>query len=147
VQWRIVRPTCGPIMLWLAPLYRAWLRHVVFIGVTGSCGKMTTKELIAAILSQANSRAVKTTTATIYRLISPKRFYASDHGTNSVSWRLPLQCEATESPSRPIRLVKPQTGVVTNIGQITSAHFAPQRQSLLRRASRSRHYRCMAQLS
>ena len=135
-------------MLWLAPLYRAWLRHVVFIGVTGSCGKMTTKELIVAILSQTNSRAVKTTTATIYRLISPKRFYASDHGTNSGSWEIAAAVRGNRIPlTRPIRLVKPQTGVVTNIGQITSAHFAPQRQSLLRRASRSRHYRCMAQLS
>src|SRR5262245_46043015 len=35
----------------LAPLYRVGLRRVVFIGVTGSCAKSTTKELIAAVLS------------------------------------------------------------------------------------------------
>ena len=30
--------------------YRGQLDHVVVIGVTGSCGKTTTKDLIAAIL-------------------------------------------------------------------------------------------------
>ncbi len=36
---------------WRARLRRRNLRHVVFIGVTGSTGKTTTKELIAAVAS------------------------------------------------------------------------------------------------
>src|SRR5436305_5078498 len=34
-----------------ASLHRRRLKHVAFIGVTGSCGKTTTKELIAAMLA------------------------------------------------------------------------------------------------
>ena len=34
-----------------ASLHRRRLKHVTFIGVTGSCGKTTTKELIAAMLA------------------------------------------------------------------------------------------------
>ena len=41
----------GP-RLWprVAPLYRPWLRETVFIAITGSVGKTTTKELVAGIL-------------------------------------------------------------------------------------------------
>jgi aminoacyl-tRNA hydrolase len=38
--------------LWprLAPLYRPWLRETIFVAITGSVGKTTTKELVAGIL-------------------------------------------------------------------------------------------------
>ena len=49
-RWRIFLAN-RRVALWLAPLYRAQLRRVVFVGVTGSCGKSTTKELIAAVLN------------------------------------------------------------------------------------------------
>jgi UDP-N-acetylmuramyl pentapeptide synthase len=49
---QILRTTYVRAIICLAPLYRiVCLRRVVFIGVTGSAGKTTAKEFIAAVLS------------------------------------------------------------------------------------------------
>lgn len=51
------------LLQWVCHGYRAvFLRHVVFIGVTGSCGKTTTKKLIAAAL-RAHTRVVESSGA------------------------------------------------------------------------------------
>src|SRR4051794_13817919 len=54
--WRAVRdrmivPAAKTSIIRSAYCYRAVLRNVVFTGVTGSCGKTTAKDLIAAVLS------------------------------------------------------------------------------------------------
>ena len=49
--WRRLRPTAWQVVVWIVSIYRLSLRRVVFIGVTGSCGKTTTTEMIAAVLS------------------------------------------------------------------------------------------------
>ena len=53
LRWRwLVLEAEGWRRLGLAPRYRRLaLRGVTVIGVTGSCGKTTTKELIAAVLA------------------------------------------------------------------------------------------------
>jgi UDP-N-acetylmuramoyl-tripeptide--D-alanyl-D-alanine ligase len=45
------RPTWHAAKINLAQAYRPFLKRVCFVGVTGSCGKTTTLELIAAILA------------------------------------------------------------------------------------------------
>ena len=56
------RPIRGVVRV-VCHLYRAvFLRHIVFVGVTGSCGKTTTKKLIAAAL-RAGGRVVESSGA------------------------------------------------------------------------------------
>ena len=43
----------GRLLNWFAVIRRKTLRHVTFIGVTGSCGKTTTTRLVGAVLGSA----------------------------------------------------------------------------------------------
>src|SRR5689334_20323611 len=49
--WKPLRPGFLRVVVWIVSMYRLRLRRVVFIGVTGSCGKTTTKEMVAAVLA------------------------------------------------------------------------------------------------
>jgi aminoacyl-tRNA hydrolase len=100
----------------VAPFYRALLlRRVVFIAVTGSCGKTTTKELIAAVL------------ATRYKgKANPASFNVPPHLDRTILRVLPwddyclLEIAPTKNGNRVfdrvLHLVRPQIGVVTVIG-------------------------------
>lgn len=98
-----------------AILYRiTLLRRVVFIGVTGSTGKTTTKELIHAILStsmdgrksEGNSNtSIHETTLSV----RPWHKYCVQEIAAALGgYRIRLE--------RPLRLVRPHIGVVTNVG-------------------------------
>ena len=110
-RWRVLR-----IALWLAPFYRAQLRRVVFIGVTGSCGKTTTKELIAAVLhsrfkghkNPRNQNTPHRLATTILRLKPNDEFCVLEIG---VAYRGEIM-----SLEPALALVKPSIGVVTSIG-------------------------------
>jgi aminoacyl-tRNA hydrolase len=89
---------------------------VVFIGVTGSCGKTTTKELIAAVLSSrfqgrqshGNGNLLPGIAKTILNVRPWDDFCVVEIAAAVGGNRIPLE--------RPLRLVQPQIGVVTNIG-------------------------------
>jgi UDP-N-acetylmuramoyl-tripeptide--D-alanyl-D-alanine ligase len=96
----------------LALAYRiVLLRRVVFIGVTGSAGKTTAKELIGAILASrfSGDKNEGNTNVTVHRIIYRARpwhkYYVQEIGIGN-GIRL----------EKPLRLVRPSIGVVTNIG-------------------------------
>jgi UDP-N-acetylmuramoyl-tripeptide--D-alanyl-D-alanine ligase len=99
----------------LVILYRIGpLRRVKFIGVTGSTGKTTTKELIYAILSsrfpghksQANDNLA--VHETILQVRPRHKFCVQEIAAATGGRRVPLE--------RPLALLRPCIGVVTNIG-------------------------------
>lgn len=119
----MVRRAIGPIIksattrvaCSIAALYRSVLRGTVFIGVTGSCGKTTTKELIAAVLAAQlrgrKSRSSKNLPQHLARTVLSVRPW-DDYCVVEIAAavrgeRIPLQV--------PLKLVMPQIGVVTNI--------------------------------
>jgi aminoacyl-tRNA hydrolase len=95
----------------------------VFIGITGSCGKSTTKELIAAILSsrlkgcwnEGNANLPMDIARTILRIRPWDQFCALEIAAAVRGERIPLE--------RSLRFAKPHIGVVTNIGMDHIAAF------------------------
>lgn len=97
-------------------MYRPWLRRVIFIGVTGSAGKTTTKDLTEAVLSSRfkgiksryNENGRLEVVKTIFRTRPWHTFLVQELTAGSKDNSLPLGDN--------LRLVQPQIGVVTNIG-------------------------------
>jgi aminoacyl-tRNA hydrolase len=87
------------------------LRRVIFIGVTGSCGKTTTRNLIAAVLArqfqgrQNHGNLLSGIAKTILNVRPWDDFCV-----------LEIAAGQRRALERPLRLARPQIGVVTNIG-------------------------------
>jgi len=104
-----------------ARLHRRTLRHVTVIGVTGSCGKTTTKELIAAALSSelrgrkspgtGNGPAV--VGKTILRTTNRDSFCVVEV---AAGWR-------DGGVARTAQVLRPHIAVVTNVGSDHRATF------------------------
>jgi UDP-N-acetylmuramyl pentapeptide synthase len=96
-----------------AAFHRRRLKDVSFIGVTGSCGKTTTKELIAAVLgaslagrkSPGTSNRLTTVGKTVLRTTASDAFCVVE----IAAWE-------PGSVARAARVVAPNIAVVTNIG-------------------------------
>jgi aminoacyl-tRNA hydrolase len=103
-------------LTWAARPYRLLLQRVTFIGVTGSCGKTTTTELIAAVL---NSRMHGLRNRGNSNL--PRHLAGYILGVRPWDDFCVLEIAAAQRGNiigleRPLRLVRPRIGVVTNIG-------------------------------
>lgn len=121
IEWRIGGPVeraTWAIRCWflygLALLYRPWLRNTAFVGITGSAGKTTAKDLLASILANHLPKGVKGPGSfsfpyNIARLVLGTR--ASDSYCVS---EIGLSNEFRIDQS--LALFRPTVGVVTNIG-------------------------------
>jgi UDP-N-acetylmuramyl pentapeptide synthase len=102
----------GPL-LFLAFLYRRLLSDIVFIGVTGSCGKTTTKDLIDAALgqqlrgskSQDSNNRLYSVTRTVLSLRPWSHYCVQELGVSKPG-----------SLDQLLRLLRPSIGVIINIG-------------------------------
>jgi aminoacyl-tRNA hydrolase len=105
------------LLLFVLTIYRnVRLKRVTFIGVTGSCGKTTTKELIAGVLSTTlstdKSRGGRNTTAEAIRSVLRSRTSRCQF-VHELSIGKAFGRSTIEGP---LRLLRPKIGVVTNIG-------------------------------
>ena len=98
---------------------RKRLRQTVFVGVTGSAGKTTTKDLIASILKRQFSKVNKNTGS----LNWPEDMVRVVLSTQSADAYCVAEMSAhgPGAMDLPLALVRPSVGVVTNIG---SDHFS-----------------------
>ena len=96
-----------------ATVHRRRLRRVTFIGVTGSCGKTTTKELIAAALrselrgraSPAEGNGLAVVAKTVLRTTNRDRFCVIE-----------VAASQPGVVARTARLIRPRIAVVTHVG-------------------------------
>jgi UDP-N-acetylmuramoyl-tripeptide--D-alanyl-D-alanine ligase len=102
----------GRLLNWFAVIRRKTLRHVTFVGITGSCGKTTTTGLVAAVLESAGRCRMQAGDNRHQALI--KNVLSVDASTKfcvqevSGSWpgRIAVHC----------RVLQPQVGIVTTVG-------------------------------
>jgi aminoacyl-tRNA hydrolase len=128
--WRLVKPLYlrrWDIFCWAAKRYRnIFLRRVVFIGITGSSGKTTTKEITAAVLSSRykghknlNTRNISVDIAkTIFEVMPWDRFCVQELSVGSMVLK---SVESTFEES--IEMIKPKIAVVTNVSMDHISEF------------------------
>lgn len=113
VFWRILRPAYEVGFWHYARLHRSKVRDTVFIGVTGSAGKTTTKDLTAAVLATRLRGHVGRGSGN----------YAHDVAANVLSVRPDDQFRVVEvgandgpgSLDKPLALLRPRIGVVISV--------------------------------
>jgi UDP-N-acetylmuramoyl-tripeptide--D-alanyl-D-alanine ligase len=104
------------LVVWMVSLYRRLiLNRVIFIGVTGSCGKTSTKELISTILStrykgqknEGTSNITRDMIRNILRVRITDTYCVHEVAISESHGRLILPGE--------VKMLRPKIGVVTNI--------------------------------
>ena len=97
---------------WLAIVKRGLNSRVTYIGVTGSCGKTTTAELIGAVLASAGECHVNIDENGV---LSVARGIIS--AGRSTKYSVHEVCGARPGKiGRQTRILRPQIGVITNVG-------------------------------
>ena len=114
--WQRLRPVVLQVVVWLVSIYRLKQRKVVFIGITGSCGKTTTKEMVAAVLSsqykghksRGNNNVLGEVVRSILLTRTGYKFCVQEFNVGGIGEAIPLE--------KQFQMFKPQVGVVTTIG-------------------------------
>ncbi|UVT19615.1 MAG: aminoacyl-tRNA hydrolase [Nitrospira sp.] len=104
------------VVVRIVTMYRLNLQRVVFIGVTGSCGKTYTKEMIAAVLSSRyqgykspwNRNLVTDVIRSILRTRRGHTFCVQEFTVGGIGDEISLETQ--------YHMFKPQLGVVTTVG-------------------------------
>ena len=98
----------------LAILKRRSLSHIEFIGITGSAGKTTTKDLLGAILEHHSPR-VRKGAGTMNGRTHVARFVLGTHRTDRYCVT-EIAVASHEKFDQQLAIYQPTVGVVTNIG-------------------------------
>lgn len=93
--------------------HRARLDGVTFVGITGSCGKTTTKELVAAVLERRGPVVRTPGTHNAAQWVPLTLLEARPHHAFCVQ---ELGASGPGSLDDPVALVRPKVAVITNIG-------------------------------
>jgi UDP-N-acetylmuramyl pentapeptide synthase len=103
----------GGVLIRAAALHRRRLREVTRVGVTGSCGKTVTKQLVTAVLA---TRGPGTRTPAGYNsLVTTARALLATSPRDSFCV-VELGVWRPGSLVRPLALLRPQVGIVTAVG-------------------------------
>jgi UDP-N-acetylmuramoyl-tripeptide--D-alanyl-D-alanine ligase len=114
--WRRLRPLVLRAAVWIVSIYRMRLHRVIFIGVTGSCGKTITKEMIAAVLSsqykghrsRGNSNVLGEVIRSILLIRQGYKYCVQEFNVGGIGEAIPME--------KQFKMFKPQMGVVTTVG-------------------------------
>jgi len=136
VAWRLHRLLGDRVvygsLLATAKQYRRVLKGVVFIGITGSVGKTTTKELLLGMLSQrgrgvgnySSFNNIEEIAKAMMRSRPTHRFFVTE-----------LSGQQPNYMDRPLALVRPSIGIVTVVGDDHSSVEYP-REAIAREKSK-----------
>ncbi|MBX3283776.1 MAG: aminoacyl-tRNA hydrolase [Actinobacteria bacterium] len=114
--WARLRPTVLGVVASLVTVYRLTLRRPIFIGVTGSVGKTTTKEMIATVLasrwtgykSPGTNNVLKAAVLSVLRTKRDFGYCVQEFGVGGLGEAVPVE--------KQFRMFKPQIAVVTTVG-------------------------------
>lgn len=114
--WRWLRPRVLRVVVWFVSLYRLTLRRPVFIGVTGSAGKTTTKEMAAAVLSSrftghkspGTNNVLKEAIRSVLRTKRSYDYCVQEFGVGGLGEAVAIETQ--------FAMFKPKIGVVTTVG-------------------------------
>ena len=111
---RAIRPGSDAISWQLARLHRRRLGETIFVGVTGSAGKTTTKFMIGAVLSSRFTGGFTKGTRNNKRSAAQSVLQHASKGDDFHVVELSAARPGALDPQ--LELIAPQIGVVTNIG-------------------------------
>ncbi len=111
-----MRPIVLGVVVRIVTVYRLTLRGVVFIGITGGCGKTTTKEMVAAVLSTkyeghkslGTNNVLKEAVRSVLRTRRGFGYCVQEFGVGGLGEAVPVE--------KQFRMFRPQIGVVTTVG-------------------------------
>jgi len=115
---RTLAPTHERLLNWAATRHRRRLSGMIVVGITGSAGKTTTKDLVASVL--ATCFAVHKTIGSANHPMNVARVMLSTRRTTEVCV-IELSGHKPGALDRPLDTVRPNHAVVTNVG---SDHFS-----------------------